>query len=98
MKKLMCFFILTLLVLMIGCNQEDRSDKTEIVEISSNVAVEFVKIKKDKDFVVTDTEFSDATESNNIFVYGYYKPDKDKSIVVMIDYADDYKVKGIGEN
>jgi PBP1b-binding outer membrane lipoprotein LpoB len=97
MKNLIGIFILTLLVLLAGCNQEDEMDKKEISKRASDVAVEFVKIKKEKDFVVTDTEFSDATGSKTIFVYGYFKPEKEESIVVMVDYGNDYTVKGIGE-
>lgn len=98
MKKFCLIFAVFLILVVSGCKKDDEMSKKDIVQRASDVAVEYIRVKKDKDFVVKDAEFSSATNSSIVFVYGYYKPEKDKEVVLMVDSADDYKITGVGSN
>lgn len=94
MKKLISTLLL-LMVLLTGC-KENGMEKREIIRLASDVAIEYMKVKKDKDFVVTGNQLTDDTVGM-IFIEGYAKGDKANKLVVSINYANDFKVEGWGE-
>ena len=98
MKKFYLIFAVFLILVVSGCKKDDEMSKKDIVKRASDVAVEYIRVKKDKDFVVKNAEFSRATNSRILFVYGYYKSKKNKEVVLMVDTNDDYRITGIGSN
>ncbi|XIH11104.1 hypothetical protein C1N87_32390 (plasmid) [Priestia aryabhattai] len=99
MKKFFLIFVAISFLIVGGCSKTmSKEDKEKIEQEASDTAVEYLKIKEDKDFVVKKTEFSSDKTSSIIFLYGYYKPEKNKEVVLMVDYADDYKITGVGNN
>ncbi|MDI3091030.1 hypothetical protein QJ133_07765 [Priestia megaterium] len=73
-------------------------DKKEIKTMATNVAIEYLKVEEDIDFVATDVEFADGDGVDLVSVNGHVKGNKKKGMSVIIDYGEDYKVEGIGED
>jgi len=84
--------MLILLLMLTGCQKEGNMDKKEIETRAENVAVEYLKVNEDVDFVVDKVEFLDTTATNTVVVHGHEKGKKDKQLGVHIDYANDFTV------
>ncbi|MCK6259007.1 hypothetical protein LCY76_20760 [Fictibacillus sp. KIGAM418] len=95
MKKIIHILIIGIVLFIGGCGGNGM-DKDEIREQSKSVAVEYMKIEEEKDFVATGVEFPSG-DVGVVFVHGYCKDNKDKKMFVTVNYEDDYKVEGIAE-
>lgn len=98
MRKCIWISLFIMALFLTGCNQEDEMEKKEIENKASNVATEYLKVYEKKDFVVTDVQFSDAVGTSTVFVHGHVKGEESKKMSVTIDYKDDYRVSGFGED
>ncbi|UYP07275.1 hypothetical protein [Priestia megaterium] len=73
-------------------------DKKEIETMATNVAVEYLKVEEDIDFVVTNLEFADGVGVELVSVNGHVKGNKKKGMSVVIDYGNDYEVQAVGRD
>jgi|APAga8741244001_1050109.scaffolds.fasta_scaffold08813_4 PBP1b-binding outer membrane lipoprotein LpoB len=94
--KIFCIGILFLL--LVGCKQEGEMDKKEIETTATNVAVQYLKVEEDIDFVATDFEFADGDGVDIVSVNGHVKDNKKKKMSVVIDYSNDYEVQTVGRD
>lgn len=97
MKRTIILVILVLIFVVTGCQKEDAMDKKEIEKRAENVAVEYMKVEENTDFVVTGYEFTDSSV-HLVSVNGHVKDKKDKKMSVVIDYDNDFEVQTIGED
>jgi len=97
MKRTSILVILALIFVVTGCQKEGAMNKKEIEKRAENVAVEYMKVEENTDFVVTGYEFTDSSV-HLVSVNGHVKDKKDKKMSVVIDYDNDFEVQTIGED
>ncbi|WP_409291213.1 hypothetical protein [Peribacillus sp. SCS-37] len=73
-------------------------DEKEIKRVASQVAIDFLKREEKIDFVVEEVNFTSSKDLTDVFVEGYEKGDKKNKMTVMIDYANDFEVEGVGSD
>ncbi len=72
-------------------------DKSEIEQMAENVAVQYMKVEREIEFVTTDVEILGGDDLGRVLVHGYNEESK-KEMSVMMDYKDNYRVTSIGRN
>ncbi|TYR82470.1 hypothetical protein FZC66_02440 [Priestia megaterium] len=73
-------------------------DREEIETTATNVAVQYLKVEENIDFVATDLEFADGDGVDIVSVNGHVKDNKKKKMSVVIDYSNDYEVQAVGRD
>ncbi|PLT31754.1 hypothetical protein [Peribacillus deserti] len=94
-KGILLTCTLLIILFITGCRQEGEKSKKEMKELASQVAIEYLKVREGKDFIVDEVEFSDGTGLTDVFVYGHLRGKKDEKMSVLMDYENDFKVASI---
>lgn len=96
MLRRILVLVLAALILQ-GCNDMSKEEKEEIVEKSTESAIQYFKEQKGWDVVINEHEFTDRTDGTEIFLFGYEKGNKDNRVHAMVNFAEGkYEVSLIG--
>ena len=84
-------------LLLQGCGGMTQEEKNEVVQKSTESAIEYFKEQKGWDVVIDSHEFTSRTNGTEIFLYGYQKGNEDNKIHAMVTFAEEkYEVSLIG--
>ena len=90
--------ILVIIALTIGCTSLIIHNRNITKEKAAKVSIEYMKKKKNIDFVVTDVKIESLEREGAITVSGYDKNNKQKRYYVVVNKIQNYTVDYSGDD